>query len=164
MQAGVVTNLTVYTDGAYSSTRNQGGVGIVFVKDNEIIYEYSKCIQKTTNNRCELIAVIKALQALSKWVDELVIYSDSQYVIRGASEWLPGWKKRNWCNSSGEIVAQVDLWKEMDKLFISNPEYDIDFIHVKGHTKNTDFDSQMNDMCDKLCTKKLEQMKMEHGL
>ena len=44
----------------------------------------------------------------------------------------------------------------MDKLFISNPEYDIDFIHVKGHTKKTDFDSQMNDMCDKLCTKKLK--------
>ena len=59
-----MTNLTVYTDGAYSSTRNQGGVGIVFVKNDKIIYEYSKCIQKTTNNRCELIAVIKACQEL----------------------------------------------------------------------------------------------------
>ena len=80
-----------YTDGAFSSAREQGGVGIVFVKDNEIIYKYSKCIQKTTNNRCELIAVIKTLQALAKPIDKLVIYSDSQYVICSINK---GWQRK----------------------------------------------------------------------
>ena len=71
--------MDVYTDGAYSSARNLGGVGLVFVKDDEIIYKYSKCIPNTTNNRCELYAVIKALQALSDGVKELNIYLDCLY-------------------------------------------------------------------------------------
>ena len=91
MNRGVVTKLECYSDGAYSNSREQGGVGIVFVKNNEIIYKYSKCIQKTTNNRCELIAVIKVLQALSKPIDELIIYSDSQYVICSINK---GWQRK----------------------------------------------------------------------
>lgn len=134
LQAGVVTNLTVYTDGAYSSTRNQGGVGIVFVKNDEIIYEYSKCIQKTTNNRCELIAVIKALQALSKWVDELVIYSDSQYVINSINL---GWQRKK----------NRDLWSIFDYFYDQAKKYsdNIKFVWTKGHANN-----EFNNKADKL--------------
>lgn len=129
-----MTNLTVYTDGAYSSARNQGGVGIVFVKNDEIIYEYSKCIQKTTNNRCELIAVIKALQAISKPIDSLVIYSDSQYVVCSINK---GWQRKK----------NKDLWSIFDRFYEQAQQYcsDIKFEWVKGHENN-----EINNLADKL--------------
>ena len=132
--AGVVTNLYIYTDGAYSSTRDQGGVGIVFVKDNEIIYKYSKCIQKTTNNRCELYAVIKALQAISKPIDGLVIYSDSQYVICSINK---GWQRKK----------NRDLWAVFDRFYEQAQKYcsDIKFEWVKGHEND-----KFNNLADSL--------------
>lgn len=123
-----------YTDGAFSSAREQGGVGIVFVKDNEIIYKYSKCIQKTTNNRCELIAVIKTLQALAKPIDKLVIYSDSQYVICSINK---GWQRKK----------NRDLWALFDYFYDQAKKYcsDIQFEWVKGHENN-----EYNNIADKL--------------
>ena len=149
--------------------------GIVMTLNEDVFFSGSKGYEGdfATISYGELNGALLALKLLEQKIETIpgiskpyrvTLISDSQYVIRGASEWLSGWKKRNWCNSSGEIVAQVDLWKEMDRKFISNPDYNIDFVHVKGHTKNNDFDSKMNDMCDKLCTKKLNQMKMERGL
>lgn len=129
-----MAKLECYTDGAYSSSRDQGGVGIVFVKDNEIIYKYSKCIQKTTNNRCELIAVIKTLQALSKWVDELIIYSDSQYVINSINL---GWQRKK----------NKDLWSIFDYFYEQAKKYsdNIKFVWTKGHA-----DNMFNNMADEL--------------
>lgn len=129
-----MAKLECYTDGAYSSSRDQGGVGIVFVKDNEIIYKYSKCIQKTTNNRCELIAVIKTLQALSKWVDELVIYSDSQYVVNSINL---GWQRKK----------NKDLWSIFDYFYEQAKKYsdNIKFVWTKGHA-----DNMFNNMADEL--------------
>ena len=129
-----MAKLECYTDGAYSSSRDQGGVGIVFVKDNEIIYKYSKCIQKTTNNRCELIAVIKTLQALSKWVDELIIYSDSQYVVNSINL---GWQRKK----------NKDLWSIFDYYYEQAKKYsdNIKFVWTKGHANN-----MFNNMADEL--------------
>ena len=129
-----MAKLECYTDGAYSSSRDQGGIGIVFVKDNEIIYKYSKCIQKTTNNRCELIAVIKTLQALSKWVDELIIYSDSQYVINSINL---GWQRKK----------NKDLWSIFDYFYEQAKKYsdNIKFVWTKGHA-----DNMFNNMADEL--------------
>lgn len=130
----MINKLECYTDGAYSSSRDQGGVGIVFVRNNEIIYKYNKCIQKTTNNRCELIAVIKTLQALSKWVDELVIYSDSQYVINSINL---GWQRKK----------NKDLWSIFDYFYEQAKKYsdNIKFVWTKGHA-----DNMFNNMADEL--------------
>lgn len=120
-----MNELIAYTDGAYSPTRDQGGVGIVFIKDNKIIYEYSKSILKTTNNRCELYAVIKVLQAISKPINKLTIYSDSQYVICTITK---GWQRKK----------NQDLWDLFDRFYklALNLCPIIEFEWVKGHDTN----------------------------
>ena len=69
-------NYECYTDGAYSSARNQGGVGIVFIRNGEKIFEYSKGFKDTTNNRMEIFAALMVLKAISKPVDTITIYTD----------------------------------------------------------------------------------------
>lgn len=126
--------LIAFTDGAYSSTRDQGGVGIVFVKGDNIIYKYSKCIQRTTNNRCELYAVIKALQAVSRPIDSLTIYSDSQYVVCSINK---GWQRKK----------NKDLWSIFDRFYKLAQKYcpNIKFEWVKGHENN-----KFNNLADRL--------------
>jgi ribonuclease HI len=104
LKVGVVIEYQIFTDGAYSSLRNQGGVGIVFIKNGEKVFEYSRPIINTTNNRCELYAVTKALQAISNVIDKVTIYSDSQYVIGTITK---GWKRNK----------NKDLWESFDKYY-----------------------------------------------
>ena len=126
--------IEAYTDGAFSSAREQGGVGCVFVKDGEVIYKYSKCIQRTTNNRCELYAVIKALQAISKPLDKLVIYSDSQYVVCSINK---GWQRKK----------NRDMWSIFDRFYEQAQKFcgEIVFEWVKGHE-----DNEFNNLADTL--------------
>lgn len=119
--------IEVYTDGAYSSNRNQGGVGIVFIRDNKIIATFSKAYKNTTNNRMELLAVIIALQSI-KSNEEVIIYSDSMYVIGSATK---GWRRKK----------NIDLWEKYDKVITPN----VTFKHVKGHSTN-----EYNNLCDRM--------------
>ena len=128
-----------FTDGAYSASRNLGGVGIVFVKEGKVIYQYNKRIPNTTNNRCELYAVIKTLQAISKPIDFLKIYSDSQYVI--------GSVNNNWQRKKNQ-----DLWELFDKYLIQCKQYcnNIEFIWIKGHQKGDSDFEKYNRLADAL--------------
>lgn len=128
-----------YTDGAYSSSRNSGGLGVVVVIDGKKVYEYSKRIPNSTNNKCELLAVIYALKSISKPVESITIYSDSQYVIGCATK---GWKRKR----------NVDLWKLYELSLDKAKSFckKIDFKWVKGHSSNDDFSSSMNNIADKL--------------
>lgn len=119
--------INVYTDGAYSSKLNQGGLAIVVIKDNKIIAEFNKTYRNTTNNRMELLAVIIAIESLKKY-NNITIFTDSMYVIGCATL---GWKKNK----------NIDLWNRFDKLNTEN----IKFIHVKGHSDNI-----YNNRCDYL--------------
>ena len=121
--------IEVYTDGAYSSSRNQGGLGIVFIKDNKVIAKFSKTYKNTTNNRMELIAVIIALQSI-KDENEITIYSDSMYVIGTATQ---GWKRKK----------NLDLWEKYDAVIDSFKT--VTFKHVKGHSTN-----MFNNLCDEM--------------
>lgn len=134
-----MSNLSCYTDGAYSPVRDRGGIGIVFVKDGKKVYEYKKTFTNTTNNKCEIMAVIYALNAISKPIDNITIYSDSQYVIGCATL---GWKRKK----------NVEYWALYDKVFAKASKLcsNIKFEWVRGHTSNQDFDSLMNDRADKL--------------
>ena len=134
-----MANLSCYTDGAYSPLRDKGGIGIVFVKDGVKVYEFKKMFEKTTNNKCEIMAVVYALHAISKPVDKVTIYSDSQYVIGCATL---GWKRKK----NPEYWALYD--KVMEKAKKLCP--DIQLLWVKGHEKSGDFNSQMNNLADKL--------------
>lgn len=121
--------IEVYTDGAYSSSRNQGGLGIVFIKDNKVITKFSKTYKNTTNNRMELMAVIIALQSI-KDENEITIYSDSMYVIGTATQ---GWKRKK----------NLDLWEKYDTVIDSFKT--VTFKHVKGHSTN-----MFNNLCDEM--------------
>ena len=134
-----MSRLEVFTDGAFSSSRDTGGVGVVFVIDGEKAYEFSKMIPNTTNNKCELLDLIYALTAASRKIESLTIYSDSQYVIGCATK---GWKRKK----------NVELWNLYDKVLNKAKQFcpNIDFCWVKGHTSSSDFFSQMNNLADKL--------------
>ena len=121
--------IEVYTDGAYSSSRNQGGLGIVFIKDNKVIAKFSKTYKNTTNNRMELMAIIIALQSI-KDENEITIYSDSMYVIGTATQ---GWKRKK----------NLDLWEKYDAVIDSFKT--VTFKHVKGHSTNV-----FNNLCDQM--------------
>lgn len=129
----------IFTDGAYSSLRNQGGVGVVFVKDGKKIYEFSRMIPNTTNNRCEISAVIYALNAISKPIDSVTIYTDSQYVLGCINE---GWQRKK----------NKVLWSIFDNIYNKASKFcqNIKFDWVKGHSKSDDFFSEMNNLADKL--------------
>ena len=130
-------NYVLYTDGAYSSLRDQGGVGLIILKDNKKILEYSRMYKGVTNNIMELGAVIIGLKAIKNCIDSLIIFTDSMYVIGCATK---GWKRSK--NKS--------LWKEFDKQFQRVQELcpNIEFRHVKGH--NGDL---YNEEVDKLAVK-----------
>jgi ribonuclease HI len=86
----------------------------------------------TTNNRMELTAVIEALGALKR-PSQIVLHTDSQYVQKGITEWIPGWKARGWRTASKEPVKNVDLWKRLEELASA---HDIQWVWVKGHSGN----------------------------
>ena len=84
----------------------------------------------TTNNRMELIAVIEALGALKR-ASKVVLHTDSQYVMKGITEWLPGWKARGWRTAAKEPVKNVDLWKRLDEAV---QPHEIKWVWVRGHS------------------------------
>ena len=135
-------NLKFYTDGAYSSARNAGGIGIVCLQDDEVILKYSKKYTNTTNNRMEMKAVILSLKSIQQEVDSITIVSDSQYVIGCATK---GWKRKK----------NVDLWEEYDKAFEYASQFcsDIKFEWVHGHTGD-----RYNEMVDTLAVKASQEL------
>lgn len=132
-----MNNLVFYTDGAYSSAREQGGVGLVILLNDKKIGEYSNMYKNTTNNQMELSAVIIALRLIKKEYDSITIYSDSMYVIGCATK---GWQRKK----------NVKLWNEFDKQFerVSKLCSNIKFEHIKGHNGD-----KWNEYCDKLAVK-----------
>jgi ribonuclease HI len=118
----------IYTDGACSGNPGPGGWGALLqCRDNE--RELSGGEPATTNNRMELMAVIEALNALKKPV-RAVVHTDSQYVQKGISEWIHGWKRKGWKTASGSPVKNVDLWQALDS---AARMHQVEWKWVKGH-------------------------------
>lgn len=133
-------SIKIYTDGACSGNPGPGGWGaILHWNDHE--KELSGGESETTNNRMEMMAVIKALEALKK-CSTVTIYTDSKYVLQGATEWMEGWKARGWKSASKKDVKNRDLWERIDSLIQA---HSVDFIWVKGHDGH-----EMNERVDKL--------------
>ncbi len=95
----------------------------------ERVLERSGRVENTTNNRMELTAAIEALKALKKR-SQVRLYTDSQYLAKGMSQWLPSWIRRNWKLKTGDPVKNADLWKELYNL---SQKHDIEWIWVRGH-------------------------------
>lgn len=131
--------LTIYTDGASRGNPGPGGFGAVLIwgtKEKEISEGY----RLTTNNRMELLAVIKALEAITKDHQQIVIFSDSKYVVEAVEKgWVFGWQKKGFAGKKNP-----DLWMRFLKL---NQRHEIRFQWVKGHA-----DNPYNNRCDQLAT------------
>ena len=118
----------IYTDGACKGNPGRGGWGAILESDGKEREMFGGELA-TTNNRMELTAVIEALAALKRPC-RVMLHTDSQYVQKGITEWIHGWKARGWRTAAREPVKNVDLWKKLDEVVRS---HDIDWIWVKGH-------------------------------
>jgi ribonuclease HI len=120
--------IDIYTDGACRGNPGPGGWAAL-LQMGEHEKELNGAEAMTTNNRMELTAVIRALEALKRPVQARV-YTDSEYVRRGISEWLTGWKARGWRTADKKPVKNQDLWEQLDAL---NARHDIEWHWVPGH-------------------------------
>ncbi len=131
--------LIIYTDGAARGNPGPGGYGIV-MKWGSTVKELSQGYRRTTNNRMELLAVIVALKQLKRDGVNIIIYTDSSYVVNAVEKgWLMGWVKKGFKDKKN-----VDLWKEFLQYY---KKHNIKFQWVKGHANNAG-----NNRCDELAT------------
>jgi ribonuclease HI len=140
MTEGVVE---IYSDGACRGNPGPGGWGAI-LRFNEVEKELFGGEAATTNNRMELTAVIRALEAL-KQASRVRVYTDSQYVQKGIKEWIHGWKRNGWKTSDKKDVKNKDLWIELDEL---RKKHEIEWHWVKGHDGHVE-----NERADRLANK-----------
>lgn len=120
----------MYTDGACKGNPGPGGWGVLLTWGGTEKEMFGGELT-TTNNRMEMMAVIEGLSAL-KQPCSITLYIDSQYVLKGMTEWLKGWKARGWMTASKEPVKNVDLWQRLDTL-VNSAGHKIEWRWVKGH-------------------------------
>ena len=133
--------LDIYTDGACSGNPGAGGYGVVMLYKGAR-KELSQGYKTTTNNRMEVLAVIKGLEAL-KEPCEVTLYSDSKYVVDSVTKgWVYNWKKRNWIKSDKKKALNIDL---CERLLVLLEKHSVEFVWVKGHAENVE-----NERCDEL--------------
>lgn len=124
-----MSTVEIYTDGACRGNPGPGGWGAT-LEMGEHFRELSGAEAMTTNNRMELMAVIAALEALKRPVP-IKLYTDSEYVRRGITEWLKSWKARGWKTADRKPVKNQDLWERLDAIA---SRHDIEWHWVKGHS------------------------------
>jgi ribonuclease HI len=144
--------LSIYTDGGCSGNPGPGGWAYVILPEDlppdappGPLAEKWGAEAHTTNNRMELMAVISALEALSALGDEwgrITIYTDSQYVQRGITQWIHTWKRNNWRTGGKTPVKNQDLWQRLDAL---TGRYQLIWAWVRGHAGD-----EMNERCDRM--------------
>jgi ribonuclease HI len=139
----------IYADGACSGNPGVGGFSAI-LRSGQREMELSGCEEMTTNNRMELLAVISALEALKKSCSVRVI-TDSLYIVRGMSEWIYGWAKKNWLNSQKKEVVNRDLW---ERLLRASRHHDIEWVWIKGHAGHAE-----NERCDRIAREEIKRCK-----
>ena len=138
-----MNKITIYTDGACSGNPGKGGWGAVLIQNKEEKY-LSGSNKFTTNNQMELIATIEALKSIVK-PSNITLYTDSQYVKNGITSWIFNWKKNGWRTANKKLVANKDLWIELDKYV---DFHSVDWFWVKGHSGD-----HYNEIADELAVK-----------
>lgn len=130
-----MTDITIiiYTDGSSLGNPGPGGWGTI-VFENGVITELGGRETHTTNNRMELTAAIKALAGVKNKKGNIILHTDSRYVINGITKWLSEWKKRDWMTKAKKPVENRDLWEALDTLVLGHENFSkISWKHVGGH-------------------------------
>ena len=122
-------SIKVYTDGACRSNPGPGGWGVYIINGNQTEELFGGDVS-TTNNKMEMQAAISALVHLKDSESSIELYTDSNYLRQGITEWIYKWKKNDWLTSSKKPVANRELWIELDKL---NSGMNVNWYWVKGH-------------------------------
>ncbi len=133
-------HVELYTDGACSGNPGAGGWGALLIYEG-VQKTFSGGAKETTNNQMELTAVIEGLKKL-KVSCHVHIYTDSKYVLEGATKWIFGWKKNNWKKADKKAVLNQDLWQCLDNEL---QKHSVEWTWVKGHAGN-----EQNELVDKL--------------
>jgi ribonuclease HI len=144
-----VSHVNIYADGACRGNPGPGGWAALLLF-GEARKELSGSEPHTTNNRMELLAAIRALEALKKPGTRAHIYTDSQYVIKGMREWVGNWKKRGWKTADRKPVKNQDLWEQLDALASS---HDVEWHWVPGHAG-----VEGNEQVDRLANEAIDAM------
>ncbi len=140
----------IYTDGACKGNPGPGGWGVL-LKAGATERELFGGELGTTNNRMEMLAVIEALSALKRPC-AVILNVDSQYVLKGITEWLPGWKAKGWRTAAKQPVKNVDLWQRLDAL-VAGSGHTIEWRWVRGHNGDPG-----NERADMLANKGVDQV------
>ena len=138
----------MFTDGACRGNPGPGGWGVVlrFQGAEKELYGGEK---ETTNNRMELMAAIQGLESLTKSCP-VVLTTDSQYVMKGATEWMSGWKRKGWKTSAKKPVKNVDLWQRLEKALVP---HEVKWEWVRGHTGHPE-----NERADDLANRGVDEL------
>jgi ribonuclease HI len=141
-------HVKIYTDGACRGNPGPGGWGALlrFGSHEKIL---SGAEDHTTNNRMELMAAIQALAAMHE-ACKIELYTDSQYVQKGISEWLEGWKKKNWKKADKKAVKNADLWQMLDQ---EASRHQVSWHWVKGHSGHPE-----NDLVDSIANRAIDDL------
>ena len=145
----IESTVTIFTDGARRGNPGPGGWGAL-LQAGATEKELWGGERNTTNNRMELTAVIRALEALKRPV-AVRIHTDSQYVQKGISQWIHNWKKNGWRTSDKKPVKNADLWQTLDQLA---RQHKLEWIWVKGHAGHPE-----NERADALANRGIEELK-----
>lgn len=138
--------IEIYTDG--SCLKNPGGRGTcayVIIENNKLLHQKAYRKDSTTNNRMEISAILMSMLFIKEkgLIGRITIYSDSQYAVKGITEWMHGWKKKNW-RKKGEDIPNRDLWEKVYEAYSAVGEVTVKW--VRGHAN-----SEWNIYTDKLC-------------
>ena len=143
-----MADVEIYTDGACRGNPGPGGWAAL-LRFGDVERELAGAEAQTTNNRMELTAVIRALEALKRRVRGHV-YTDSQYVRQGILEWMPNWKARGWKTADKKPVKNQDLWETLDELA---QRHDLEWHWVRGHSGHVE-----NERVDALANRAIDAM------
>jgi len=144
-----MSKIIIYTDGGCRGNPGTGGWG-VWLRYGDHDKKLQGGEKNTTNNRMELLAAIKALEAIKSKDISIDLFTDSKYVMHGINDWIKGWKAKDWKTAAKKPVKNVDLWQRLDKL---NGTHTVHWHWVKGHSGN-----EGNDMADELANQAMDNL------